>query len=148
MILSSPEITPAAEAADACPICGTPRRSPAPELPYEPVPLVVDVTPFPELDEVAHRTIRLLFEAVDGRRGWSQVMPLAAPAVIRYLRAATDIYRAAGRPTRVRSVHVSQPHEGAAEIAAVVHMRRVRAVAARLQLATGGGWRCTALRIL
>ncbi|WP_103384316.1 Rv3235 family protein [Pseudonocardia dioxanivorans] len=131
-----------------CPTCGAPRVVEVPR--YEsPEPLVVDVTPFPDLAQTATRILRWLFEATDGHRPWSQVLHLATPPVIRSLRVAARIYRDPADATRVRTVHVSQPHEGAAELAAIAWIgRRYRAVAARLDLGPGDVWRCTALRIL
>jgi hypothetical protein len=49
--------------------------------------------------------------------------------------------------SHVRSVHIYQPHPGAAEVAAHVrHGPRSRAVAARLE-AVRGRWTCTALQV-
>ncbi len=91
--------------------------------------------------------VRVLTEALDGRRGAPQLEAVASPTVCRYVRAARPA-RGSARVTRLRSLRLCRPDEGVVEAAAVVVIAgRIRAVAARLQLEVVG-WRCTAFRIL
>lgn len=118
---------------------------PAPALLGE---ITADVTRDPAVGPRARRVLVTLLEAFDGRRPYSQMVALATPQVIRYLRVAAELYRRES-PSRVLSCHVSQPHEGAAEVAALCRIgRRARALAARFELAEAGDWRCIALRVL
>lgn len=110
--------------------------------------ITADVTRDPAVGPRARRVLVTLLEAFDGRRPYSQMVALATPQVIRYLRVAAELYRRES-PSRVLSCHVSQPHEGAAEVAALCRIgRRARALAARFELAEAGDWRCIALRVL
>ena len=91
--------------------------------------------------------LRVLFEAIDGRRPVEQLTTVTTVPVLRHVRAARDCQRQ-GRVTRLRSVRICRPTEHAAEVGAVVGSGgRVRAVAARFEH-TPAGWCCVALRIL
>lgn len=96
--------------------------------------------------QVAH-VLRSVLEVIDGRRPAAQLGGTATPSACRYVRAAR-LNRAPGRVSRLMSVRVFLPADGAAEATAVVAMDgRVRAVAARFEQ-NGEGWRCTTLHIL
>ncbi|NMI02196.1 Rv3235 family protein [Pseudonocardia acidicola] len=138
-----------------CPQCGHDLTESAPaQVAARPAPallgeITADVTRDPAVGPRAHRVLVTLLEALDGRRPYSQMVALATPQVIRYLRVAAELYRRDHSPSRVLSCHVSQPHEGAAEVAALCRIgRRARALAARFELAEAGDWRCIALRVL
>jgi hypothetical protein len=91
-----------------------------------------------------------LSETAGGRRPFSQAAALLAPTVVKGL--GDDFARAAALGRRhwldravVRTVHVTEPARGVAELAATLQAgSRVRAVALRLE-ARHGRWRCTRL---
>jgi hypothetical protein len=93
-----------------------------------------------------------MIETAAGRRPLHQLAALLSPSVSKGLGA--DFERAAqgGRAhwlhrASVRSVRVSEPAEGVAELCATVETgRRVRAIAMRLE-AHHGRWRCTRLQL-
>lgn len=138
-----------------CPHCGhdLTESATAAQVAARPAPallgeITADVTRDPAVGPRARRVLVTLLEAFDGRRPYSQMVALATPQVIRYLRVAAELYRRES-PSRVLSCHASQPHEGAAEVAALCRIgRRARALAARFELAEAGDWRCIALRVL
>jgi hypothetical protein len=76
---------------------------------------------------------------LDGHRPPAQPRRIVDPSPLAYLRAVAGQLGAGRRPrSRLGTVRVCQPHEGAAEVAAVCRVvARVRAVAMRL-----GGGRC------
>ena len=93
-----------------------------------------------------------LTEVAAGRRPLNQVAALLNPSVARGL--GGDFERAAARGARhwlhranVRNVHVTEPRDGVAELAATLQAGgRVRAIALRLE-ARHGHWRCTRMQI-
>jgi hypothetical protein len=93
-----------------------------------------------------------MVETAAGRRPLHQLSALLSPSVNRGLGA--DFERAAtqGKPhwlhrATVKSVRVSQPADGVAELCATVETgRRVRAIAMRLE-EHRGRWRCTRLQL-
>jgi hypothetical protein len=90
--------------------------------------------------------LRLALEVLDGRRAEAHLAGVAAPAVLRYWRAARDQRHVRG-PARITAMRLCLPAPGAAEVAAVCRIDgRVRALAARFER-RGGRWRCTALRL-
>jgi hypothetical protein len=98
------------------------------------------------------RMLIAVLEARAGRRSLQQLAPLLSAGVqgglARDLARSTASYRQAGAVDhRVRSVHVCEPADGVAELAAVIQIgTRVRAVAARLE-GQDGRWRCVRLQI-
>ncbi len=95
--------------------------------------------------------VTAVLEALSGRRPFRQLAGHLAPAVHHGLLAAEHEtvlrQRAWARTAVVRSVHVGEPADGVAEIAAVVRTAgRVHAVAARLE-GLDGRWRCTRLQL-
>ena len=125
-----------------------------------PFPVATPLPPLPtarpaELPDPARWVRRLLLgltEAAAGRRPLHQVAGLLAPSVLRDLGA--DLERAATHRGRhwlhsaaVRTVHVSEPAAGVAELAVTLRAGpRVRAMAVRLE-ARHGRWWCTRLQM-
>ena len=106
-----------------------------------------------ELDGFAHRFAQAVVEVVGGDRGPSQLLRWTSPAVYADLQRRAALLartvpgdrRVRRLRSQVRSVHVSCPAPGAAELS--VHVRRGErssAVAARLEV-RDGRWCCTAL---
>ena len=129
-----------------CPHCGGPVDVTA----TAPVPTAVAAVVFDlELAEATVvRVFNALVEVYDGRRPVEQMRRVAAPAVLRYVRASRPV-QAPRRAGRVLSYRVSRPAEDAVEASAVVALNgRVRAVAARFESCAPTGWLCTAVRIL
>ena len=92
------------------------------------------------------RIVRLMSEVIGGRRPAGQLSTLAAPSVLRYLRAAR--LTAPAGPLVLVSVRVCVPAEQVAELAAVVgYGERARALAARFGQGDDG-WQCVTFRIL
>jgi hypothetical protein len=97
----------------------------------------------------AERSLRLVFEVLDGRRSAAQLRPLAAPAVVA---AVQTLVRTGGEDRRqgaatVVSVNVALDGTDAAEVFGGYERGGRRfAVAARIT-ATRGEWRLTALRL-
>jgi hypothetical protein len=93
-------------------------------------------------------------ESIGGDRPVSQLVRWTNKAVYRDLERRVQLMRLArpaGRPRvirpQVRSVHVSQPTPGCAEVSVHVrHGERSRCLAARLEH-RGGRWVCTALEL-
>ncbi|MBN9099357.1 MAG: hypothetical protein J0I49_14770 [Pseudonocardia sp.] len=136
----------------ACPHCGTTidttsvvarTGGTSPDVPVVTVPDAEEVRP------VVAGVVRVLIEALDGRRGAAQLERAASPRVCRYLHA-TRLARGPAHATRVRSLRLCRPRVDVVEVAMVVLLAgHVRAVAARMESASEvGGWRCTAFRIL
>jgi hypothetical protein len=106
----------------------------------------------PEPSMWGRRMLIAVLEARAGRRSLKQVGTLLSPGV--HAGLARDLARSGasrrrGELTdyRVRSIHVSEPADGVAELAAVVQVgERFRAVAARLE-GLDGRWRCVRLQI-
>ncbi len=133
-------------------------------LPYEPddelfVPRHTGRLDLPDPRPWAHRFAQAVVEVLSGDRPHAQLSRWVSVTVQRAVEAAVDglvevtgapgLRRPgtgrAGRP-QVRSVHVSEPADGVAEVCATVrHGRRVRALAFRLE-GVDGRWCCTALR--
>lgn len=94
------------------------------------------------------RILVAVLEARAGRRSLQQLTPYLSIAVHHGL--ATELERQrhpTGAPFGVRSIHVCEPADGVAEIAAVLQSGpRCRAVAARLE-GLDGRWRCVKLQI-
>lgn len=111
--------------------------------------------PAPAPNAWAGRFVQAVVEVISGDRPLQQLVRWTDERVytdlsrrVRLLGLTTS---AASRHrmerAHVRSVHIFQPHAGAAEVAAHVrHGVRSRAVAARLEL-DRGRWTCTALRL-
>jgi hypothetical protein len=99
-----------------------------------------------EAHQRAAAALRLALEVLDGRRAEAHLADIAAPAVLRYWRAARD-QRRMRSPAQLKAMRVCLPAPGAAEVAAVCAIDgRVRALAARFER-RGGRWRCTAVRL-
>ncbi len=89
--------------------------------------------------------VRAIVEALGGVRPVSQLANLTTP------RLQSDLERTAAqfgrRPAKVRSVRVSEPRPGVAEVSAVINRgTRVAALALRMESA-GGRWRVTTLQV-
>jgi len=100
----------------------------------------------------ARRLLIGMIETADGRRPLHQLAALLSPSVCRGLAADFDRCTSAGTPhwlyrAAVRSVRVTEPTAGVAEVSATVETgRRVRAVAIRLEVHRER-WRCTRLQL-
>jgi len=128
------------------------------ELPFPEPPVdicAITTTRRSDLPDPSAWTRRLLVgltEAASGRRPLNQVAALLSPSVARGL--GGDFDRASARGSRhwlhranVRNVHVTEPRDGVAELAATLQAGgRVRAIALRLE-ARHGHWRCTRMQI-
>lgn len=116
------------------PVARAPRRRPTP----------------PAAGRFGHTLVQGIVEVLNGLRPATQLNGHLSPAIQAALqRGATELtrYRAAGRAPTVRSVHVSAPADGAAEISAVVDVSgRCRAIAARIEM-SHDRWRCVALQL-
>lgn len=100
----------------------------------------------PDAREALGRVLRIAGEVLDGRRPESHLAAHADPAVLRCWRVAAGRRRRRS-PARLGPLRIDHPRDGAAEVAAVLHVDgTVRALAARFDL-TGGRWRWTAVRL-
>jgi hypothetical protein len=104
----------------------------------------------PEATVVARRLVIGVIETVTGRRPPSQLRDHTSPTVQAGLaRDAGRINRlgTARRPAALHSLHVAEPTDGVAEVAAVLRVGdRFRALALRLE-GLDGRWRCVRLQI-
>jgi hypothetical protein len=104
----------------------------------------------PELTVFARRLVIGIIETATGRRSAAQLSQHTAPAVQTGLaRDAGRIRRlgTAQRPATLHSIHLSEPADGVAEVAAIVRIdSRFRAIALRLE-GLDGRWRCVRLQI-
>jgi hypothetical protein len=104
----------------------------------------------PELTAFARRLAIGIIETATGRRSAAQLSQYTAPAVQAGLaRDAGKISRlgTAQRPATLHSVHIGEPADGVAEVAAIVRLDdRFRALAFRLE-GLDGRWRCVRLQI-
>jgi Family of unknown function (DUF6459) len=96
------------------------------------------------------RFVQAVLEALVGRRPVAQLQEWTSAPVLSGIAQAAGGRRwarfAGTRPT-IRSVRVSEPVDGVAEVSAVVQRgERCCAVAARLE-GLDGRWRCTALQV-
>jgi hypothetical protein len=117
---------------------------------FGPRPTARDLLPEPRL--WAGRLVQAVVEVTVGARPVAQLLRWTTTDVYDSVRCrvarsgavAAGVRRAA---PRVRSVHVSEPRDGVAEVCAVVqHGPRCRAVALRLE-GLDGRWQCTALQV-
>jgi hypothetical protein len=133
-------------------------------LPFEPWPARLHHAPpwqapqatgrgeLPDPATWGRRMLIAVLEARAGRRSLQQLTPLLSHGVHGGL--CRDLSRSSGAQRRadladyrVRSIHISEPADGVAELAAVVQVgARFRAVAARLE-GLDGRWRCVRLQI-
>jgi hypothetical protein len=104
----------------------------------------------PEPGVQARRLVIGMIETVTGRRPASQLRHHTSPTVQAGLaRDAGRITRlgTARRPATLHSLHVTEPADGVAEVAAVLRVEdRFRALALRLE-GVDGRWRCVRLQI-
>jgi hypothetical protein len=104
----------------------------------------------PDVTTFSRRLVIGIIEVATGRRPSSQLARHSAPAVQAGLaRDAGRMTRlgTTGRPAVLHSVHIVEPADGVAEVAAVVRLEgRFRAVALRLE-GLDGRWRCVRLQI-
>jgi Family of unknown function (DUF6459) len=104
----------------------------------------------PEPTLLARRLVIGVIETVTGRRSVSQLRPHTSPTVQAGLaRDAGRISRlgTARRPAALHSLHVTEPADGVAEVAAVLQVGDCfRALALRLE-GSDGRWRCVRLQI-
>ncbi len=104
----------------------------------------------PEVNAFARRLVIGIIEAVTGRRSAAQLSPFTGPRVQAGLaRDAGKITRlgTARRRATLHSVHISEPADGIAEVAAIVRLGdRFMAIALRLE-GLDGRWRCVRLQI-
>ncbi|GAA1858252.1 hypothetical protein GCM10009836_43060 [Pseudonocardia ailaonensis] len=140
---------------EVCTHCGhlPPVKVPPSLPPGEPTR---DVVADPAALAAATRTVGGLVDVLDQRRPPKQLAELAAPQVLRYLRAVPT-RRSGGRGgVRLLSLRCSQPHEEAVEVAGSVRVAgRPRALAASFIPAGPGPfvrrptrWVCSTIRIL
>jgi len=123
------------------------------EAPARPDPFAARPTGRHELPEPGVQARRLvigMIETVTGRRPASQLRHHTSPTVQAGLaRDAGRITRlgTARRPATLHSLHVTEPADGVAEVAAVLRVEgRFRALALRLE-GLDGRWRCVRLQI-
>ncbi|MDQ1738742.1 MAG: hypothetical protein QOE53_394 [Pseudonocardiales bacterium] len=104
----------------------------------------------PEPTVLARRLVIGVIETATGRRSASQLRHHTSPTVQAGLaRDAGRISRlgTARRPAALHSLHVTEPADGVAEVAAVLRVGdRFRALALRLE-GLDGRWRCVRLQI-
>lgn len=101
----------------------------------------------PDPRACAARLVVATMEVLSGRRPIQQLMPWTDDAVYAQLSRTVRTRRRVGGPATLRSLRISEPAPGVAEVCAVVGgAQRSRAVAARLEGADGR-WRCTALQL-
>jgi uncharacterized protein DUF6459 len=119
----------------------------------QPDPFTVRPTGRHELPEptvLARRLVIGVIETVTGRRSVAQLRQHTSPTVQAGLaRDAGRISRlgTAQRPAALHSLHVTEPADGVAEVAAVLRVgNRFRALALRLE-GSDGRWRCVRLQI-
>jgi hypothetical protein len=116
-----------------------------------PVSVPADLPFDPAVCARARWVLQVVLEVLDGHRPLAQLRCIVDPSPLAYLRAVAG-QLSAGRPPRSRlgPVRVCQPHDGAAEVAAVCRVGgRIRAVAMRLEAAGADqGWRCRAIRLI
>ncbi|HEX8766730.1 MAG TPA: Rv3235 family protein [Jatrophihabitans sp.] len=122
-------------------------------LAWQPDPFAVRPTGRDELPEptvLARRLVIGVIETVTGRRSAAQLRHHTSPTVQAGLvRDAGRITRlgTARRPAALHSLHVTEPADGVAEVAAVLRVGdRFRALALRLE-GLDGRWRCVRLQI-
>jgi hypothetical protein len=126
------------------------RRSPRPLRIPHPVPhsVVRESAPPRAAVVFADSALRRVLEVIDRRRPVAQLRPLVAPALIDTVLGLTRGSQSAAatlRRVRVRMVDAS-PHPAAEVFATYTRGARVRAVAARIELA-GESWRIVALQL-
>ena len=116
-----------------------------------PVSVPADLPFDPAVRARARRVLQVVLEVLDGHRPPGQLSPILDPSPLAYLRAVAG-QMAVGRRQRSRlgTIRVCQPHEAAAEVAAVCRVGgRIRALAMRLEQAGADpGWRCRAIRLI
>ena len=99
---------------------------------------------------LARRLVIGVIETATGRRSASQLRHHTSPTVLAGLaRDAGRISRlgTSQRPAALHSLHVTEPADGVAEVAAVLRVGdRFRALALRLE-GLDGRWRCVRLQI-
>ncbi len=97
----------------------------------------------------AARLVRATLEALAGRRPVQQLMPWTNDAVYAQISRAVRLRRSRDGSTGVlRSLRVTEPADGVAEVCAVITGgERTRAVAVRLE-GSDRRWRCTALDLI
>jgi hypothetical protein len=103
----------------------------------------------PDVTAAGRRLVTLALEVLAGRRPAAQLQPLTSPGVYAALTTGRrPRWCAEGTaPLLVGRLHVAEPVDGVAEVAAVARRAgRAHAVAARLE-GIDGRWRCTALQI-
>jgi hypothetical protein len=132
----------------ALPFDGWPRRL-RDDLPWQ-APQSTRRSDLPDPAVWGRRMLIGVLETRAGRRSPQQLAALMSPGVLGGL--TRDLKRGGGKRRhdpeyRVRSVHVCEPADGVAELAAVVQVGpRYRAIAARLE-GLDGSWRCVRLQI-
>ncbi|WP_345424263.1 Rv3235 family protein, partial [Pseudonocardia xishanensis] len=137
-----------AELLEPCPSCGHWEHLDEPAAPAM-GPVVQDVRLDRSAVLVAAWTLTLVVEVLDGRRPARQIRGLVEPRVLRYLAAVPAGRRGSCAGARLLSVHPSQPHEGAVEVAASLRLAgRRRAMAASFFLSGVDSWLCETVRIL
>jgi hypothetical protein len=121
------------------------RPSPRPTDDDEPLRPMTPSSDLPPVAPWAGRLVQACVEALSGHRPVAQLLRWTSLDVFTQLQELALPPGAGARPSYVRSVHVSRPSDGVAEVAAVVSDgRRSRAYALRLE-GRDGRWRCTDL---
>ena len=140
----------------------TPTRPPRPRLrlvepppdddPDDDAPRPTSTADLPPIAPWAHRLVIGVLEALAGSRPLGQLERLTTDGVYTQLQRAVAVRARNRKPCAagsrsVRSVRVSEPRDGVAEVSAVVRAgERCRAVALRVE-GLDGRWRCTALHL-
>src|SRR4051794_25752351 len=120
----------------------------------EPVPSLTSRLQLPSPKAFGGRLVQALSEASAGERPLAQLSPyFSRPVYHRLERHFATTLRGTGaqagpdNKANVRSVHVCEPSDGVAEVAAVIRRgARMAAIALRLE-GRDGRWQCTALHI-
>jgi hypothetical protein len=109
-------------------------------------PVAQTAGPADDLRDDVDAALLLVLDVLDGRRPAWQLTARLAPDALRCVRSAAG--RGSGR-SRLVSVRICRPAQGAAEVAAVYRLDgRARAVAARFEPGPPGPrWRCVAIRL-
>ena len=108
----------------------------------------------PDAHDWAARFVQAIVEVIGGDRPLSQLVRWTSEAVyvdmsrrVKILGATTAASRGRASRPQVQAVHICQPQEEVAEVAAPIrHGVRSRAIAARLEVVQGR-WLCTALQM-
>lgn len=131
-----------------CPTCGHAAEPLEREVdPNYQGPLVPDIVPDRDAQSAARVGVQVLLETAQGRRSLAAAARVAAPTVVRYVKALRPALRAVPGG-RIDRWHAAQPHKWTVEANGLVTFGRPRALAARFEPDAAGRWTCVAFRII